>query len=375
MSERIPTIPIEETGGRLTVDGTALAENYREIAARVAPAQCAAVLKADAYGVGLEPAAATFWRAGARVFFVALPIEGRRLRTALPDATIYVLNGLFEGSEPVFGTHDLRPVLGSVEEIARWEAFCAAQGEALPAAVHVDTGMNRLGLAPAEAIGLADRRNEVGFTLALLLSHLACADEPLHPLTARQLEDFQAIAALFPGVPASLANSAGALGDRALHFDLVRPGIALYGGRARADQLPLRPVVTLELRIAQIRTVHEGEAVGYGAAERVRRLSRVAVLSAGYADGLPRFAGGSDLKRGACVLVAGRRCPLVGRISMDLLAVDITDVPEDDVHAGDFVTALGGGIGVDDWAVHGGTIGYEVLTSLGRRYHRVWRED
>ncbi|MBS7540956.1 alanine racemase [Ancylobacter lacus] len=375
MNERnVTTLPLEETGGRLTLDGGALAANYAALAARAAPAECAAVVKGDAYGLGLEPAAARLWQAGARTFFVALPIEGRRLRAVLPEATIYVLNGLFAGAEPVYLAQKLRPVLGSVEEIERWSAFCRGRAGPLPAAIHVDTGMNRLGLAPTDAIGLADRRDELAFPVALILSHLACADEPSHPLTMRQLEDFRAIVALFPGVPASLANSAGTLGDPALHFDLVRPGIALYGGRARADVSALRPVVRLELRIVQLRDVHEGEPVGYGAAQTARRHTRIAVLSAGYADGLPRLAGSSDLRRGAAVMIAGRRCPLIGRISMDLITVDVTDVPADEVQAGDFATALGAGIGVDDWARHAETIGYEVLTSLGRRYHRVWHD-
>lgn len=365
-----PAVAPEEAGGHLTIDLGALAANYADLARRAAPAQCAAVVKGDAYGLGLEPAAHAFWRAGARVFFVALLSEARRLRAALPEATIYVLNGLFAGTEPVYRDLELRPALGSMEEIERWAAYCGEIGEALPAAVHVDTGMNRLGLSPAEAVGLAESPDPLPFTMALLMSHLACADDPSHALTARQLEDFQAIAALFPGVPASLANSAATLGDKALHFDLVRPGIAVYGGLSRGGTAPLRPVVRLDLRIIQLRDVHEGEAVGYGAAQTVGRLSRIAIVSAGYADGIPRLAGSSDLRRGAQLIVAGRRCPLVGRISMDLMAIDVTEVPTGEVEAGDFATLLGEGIGVDELARHAETIGYEILTSLGRRYHR-----
>lgn len=369
--QQSPFSPVasDEAGGHLTIDFSALAANYAEVARRVAPAQCAAVVKGDGYGTGLEPAAASLWQAGARTFFVALLSEGRRLRAALPDATIYVLNGLFAGTEPAYRDLALRPVLGSMPEIERWSGYCENLGEALPAAVHVDTGMNRLGLSPADAVGFAEA-GERRFEIALLMSHLACADDPANPLTARQLEDFRAIAALFPGVPASLANSAGALGGRELHFDLVRPGIVLYGGRARIDQEPLRPVVRLELRIVQVRDVHEGEPIGYGAAEIARRPTRAAVAAAGYADGIPRLAGSSDLRRGAQVVIAGRRCPLIGRISMDLLTIDVTDVPPDEVKAGDFATLLGDELGIDALARHAETIGYEILTSLGRRFHR-----
>ncbi|MCS0493637.1 alanine racemase [Ancylobacter sp. MQZ15Z-1] len=361
-----------EAGGLLTIDLAALRANFAEIAQRVAPAACAAVVKGDAYGTGLVPTASALWDAGARTFFVALLGEARTLRAALPDAEIFVLNGLFPGTQEIYREARLTPVLGSLPEIEGWRAFCAEVDELLPAALHVDTGMNRLGVSPAEAINLAEGREEIGFPLALVMSHLACADEPDHPLTAQQLEDFRAIAALFPDVRASLANSAGAMSSPAFRFDLVRPGIAVYGGRARTDVAPLRPTVRLDLRIVQVRHVHEGQTIGYGAAHTARRPSRIAILSAGYADGIPRLAGASDLRSGAEAMVAGRRCPLVGRISMDLLAVDVTDVLEDDVAAGDWATLLGDGLTLGDLAHHSQTVDYEILTSLGRRYCRRW---
>lgn len=365
-------IPLQEAGGLLTIDLTALGENFREVSRRVAPAACAGVVKGDAYGIGLEKAAPALWEAGARTFFVALLSEARELRALLPKAEIFVLNGMFAGTEPTYRRLNLRPVLGSVREIENWRAFCERSGEALAAAIHVDTGMNRLGLTPTEAINLAEGRHELGFPIALLMSHLACADDPNHPLTARQLEDFKAIVDLFPGVRASLANSAGAMGDAALHFDLVRPGIVIYGGRPRTDVAPLRPVLQLDLRIVQIRDVHEGETVGYGAVHTALRPLRIAIVSGGYADGIPRLAGASDLHPGAEAVVAGRRCPLVGRISMDLLAVDITDLDEEAASPGDFVTLIGKGLRPEDLARYSQTIDYEVLTSLGRRYHRRW---
>jgi alanine racemase len=370
MSE--PTIPLNEAGGRLTVDLAALAANYAEIASRVAPAACAGVLKGDAYGLGLPQAAIALWQAGARSFFVALLSEARTLRNLLPEAEIFVLNGFFPGTDETFREFDLRPVLGSPPQIAEWRAFCGRTGSRLPAALHVDTGMNRLGLSPTEAINLAEGQDELGFPLVLVMSHLARADDPDHPLTARQLEDFRAVAALFPGVRASLANSAGALGSSELHFDMVRPGIAVYGGRSRTDLPPLLPVVRVELRVVQIRDVHQGETIGYGGAETARRSMRIAILAGGYADGIPRLAGSSDERPGGDTIIAGLRCPMVGRVSMDLMAVDITELPGDAVQAGDWATLLGDDLPVDELAGHAHTIGYEMLTSLGRRYHRRW---
>jgi len=361
-----------EAGGRLTIDLKALAANYTELARRVAPAACAAVLKGDAYGTGLPQAARALWQAGARTFFVALLSEARVLRALLLDAEIFVLNGLFAGTEPVYRDLDLRPVLGSLPEIARWQAFCEQSARPLPAALHVDTGMNRLGVSPTEAINLAEGQSELGFPLVLLMSHLACADEPGHALTPRQIEDFRAIAALFPGVRASLANSAATLGEPDARFDLVRPGIAVYGGTSRVGVPALAPVVTLELRIVQVRHVHEGETIGYGAAQTARRPTRIAILSGGYADGIPRLAGSSDQRAGTDVLIAGVRCPSIGRVSMDLMAIDVTDLPEEAVQAGGWATLLGAGLSVDHLAQHAHTIGYEILTSLGRRYDRRW---
>ncbi|HSI42206.1 MAG TPA: alanine racemase [Xanthobacteraceae bacterium] len=363
--------PQEEAGGLLTIDLGALAGNFRTLAAGVAPAECAAVLKGDAYGTGLEHAAPALWNAGARTFFVAVLSEARRLRAVLPDAVIYVLNGLFEGTEATYAELGLRPVLGSVPEIAGWSRFCGAAGRSLPAAVHVDTGMNRLGLTVKEAAGFAALGSSGRpFTVALLMSHLACADDGADPLTERQIAAFDAVRALFPGVPASLANSAGTVALPRCWHDLVRPGIALYGGRSRAGVAPLQPVVRLDLRIVQVREVPAGQSVGYGGAQTTRRHSRIALVSAGYADGIPRFAGASDAQRGAEVVIAGQRCPLFGRVSMDLIAIDVTDVPE--ARRGALATLIGEGLGVDDLAGHAGTIGYEVLTSLGRRYHRRW---
>jgi len=360
-----------EAGGQLTIDLGALAANWRELKRRASPARCSAVIKADGYGLGLTPVATALAKTGCDTFFVALLDEARRLRAALPMATIYVLDGLMPGTAPEFRKLRVEPVLGSWVEIEEWDAFAHDSSEPLPAAVHVDTGMTRLGLAADEARLLAERLRLLRFKPSLVMSHFACADEPAHPLNAKQIAAFRALAALFPGTPASLANSAGLLAHPDSHFDLVRPGISIYGGRAVIGQEnPMRPVVRLDLRILQVRNAAKDMSVGYGATRTLARDSRIAICAAGYADGIFRAVGSNDKRSGAELVVAGRRCPLVGRVSMDLIAVDVTDVPN--VKRGDLATLLGEGISVDEFASHAGTIGYETLTSLGLRYARVY---
>lgn len=357
-------------GAFLTIDLDAIADNWRTLAALSAPAECAAVVKAGAYGLGIDRVAPALWRAGARTFFVAHFNEGAALRALLPEAVIYVLNGLLPDTAPDYAAADVRPVLGSVPEVSEWSDFCRARGTSLPAAIHVDTGMHRLGLSLEEAVQLSGTFRLLGFTPSLIMSHLACADLPGHVLTARQRLVFADVARRFPGIPASLANSAGTLLGRDFRFDLVRPGIFLYGGVAIAGVPPLRPAVRLEVKVVQVSTAPAGETVGYGAAERLRRPSRLATVSIGYADGLFRAGGSTDSAKGVEAILAGRRCHLVGRVSMDLATLDITDLPEDAVARGDTAVFLGDGISVDDLAARAGTIGYEVLTSLGGRYVR-----
>ncbi len=357
--------------GRLTIDLDALAANWRALADRAQPAATAAAVKGDAYGLGIDHAVPALAAAGCGTFFVALPEEGLRVRAVAPSATIYVLGGLI-GDAADYVAADLRPVLNSLPEIEEW-AGVRATGVPTSAALHVDTGMNRLGIdlgtcrALAGQTGLAE-----GLGIALVMSHLACADTPDHPLNERQLESFRSVVAALPAMPASLANSAGIFLGAEYHFDLVRPGIALYGGRAvQGVPNPMRPVVTLEARILQVRDVPAGETVGYGATETLRRDSRIAIVGVGYADGYIRAAGSTDARPGASAFAAGRRIPLVGRVSMDLLALDVTDLPQ--VGRGDWVELFGANIPVDEVAASAGTIDYEYLTGLAHRYQRVYR--
>ena len=363
-----------EAGGVLTIDLAAVESNWKRLASLTVPVECAAVVKADGYGCGLEPVARTLYRAGCRTFFVADVAEGRRARAVAPDATIYVLNGVMPGSAQAFAADDLRPVINSTTELAEWDAFVATKNWRGGAALHIDTGMNRLGITVEEAAAIAPRLQSENHGFTLVMSHLACAESPDHPMNARQLRLFREIRMAYRGVASSLANSSGIfLGERA-YCDLVRPGVALYGVNPTPGKAnPMRRVVELKGRIIQVRAIAKGETVGYGAAFTAGRASRIAIVAVGYADGFLRSAGIARGKPAAEIIVAGKRCPLAGRVSMDVLAVDVTDVVEGAVRRGDFATLIGDRVSVDDLATGMGTIGYEVLTDLGRRYHRLYK--
>jgi alanine racemase len=362
-----------EAGGVLTIDLAAIEANWKKLASMTVPVECAAVVKADAYGCGIEPVARKLVRAGCRTFFVADVAEGRRVRAIAPEVTIYVLNGL-PGSAQTFADENLRPVINSTTELAEWDAFVATTGWGGGAALHVDTGMNRLGITVDEAAAIAPRIQSENHGFTLLMSHLACAETPDHPLNDRQIRLFREIRIVYRGVSSSLANSSGIFLGGTVFCDLVRPGIALYGANPTPGKAnPMRSAIELKGRIIQVRTVNKGETVGYGATFTAARTSRIAMVAVGYADGYLRSAGASKGKRPGDVVVAGARCPIAGRVSMDLFAVDVTDLADGKARRGDFATLVGDGISVDDVASGMGTIGYEVLTNLGRRYHRIYK--
>jgi alanine racemase len=365
-------VPVSASG-RLTIDLGALADNWRELARRAAPGRCAAVVKANAYGIGLSEAAPALWAAGARVFFVAHLNEGIAARRALPaEARVYVLNGLESGAHPAdYAGHRLAPAIGGEEELERWSAFAARQDRISPCAIHLDTGMNRLGFASLARLQAAMATYGSSSGADLLMSHFVSSEIPGDPINQAQIERFEAVRAAFPGLSASLANSSGMFLDPAPIYDLARPGYALYGGNPTPGAPnPMRPVVTLTAAIQQIRAIETGMSCGYNAQWTARRPTRLATLLIGYADGLPRGTGATDARPGAEVAVAGRRAPLVGRVSMDLAIVDITDLPEDAVRPGDSVELFGPTIDLDDFAARSGTIGYALLTSLGPRHQR-----
>jgi alanine racemase len=366
--------PEPEAGGILTIDLTAIEANWRMLAQRATPAECAAVIKANGYGCGIEQVATTLAKAGCKTFFVADLDEARRARAAVPDQTIYVLAGLMPDTGPAFADIRARPVIGSLLELAEWDAFCTASQWQGGAALHVDTGMNRLGISATEAAALAPRIRAESHGITLLMSHLACSEIPDHPLNEKQMTLFQEIRFLYRGIPSSLANSSGIFLGTSAHCDMVRPGVALYGVNPIPGQSnPMRPVIELQARIVQVRNVPRSETIGYDAAWTAKRATRIAVVAVGYADGYLRAASASDEAPGADAIVAGMRCPLAGRVSMDLLAIDITELPDNAARRGDLVTLIGDELTVDALASAAGTIGYEVLTSLGRRYHRVYR--
>jgi alanine racemase len=363
-----------EAGGILTIDLSALAANWKTLASTTVPVECAAVVKGDGYGCGLEPVTRTLSREGCSTFFVADVAEGRRVRAVASDAAIYVLNGLIPGSAQAFAADYLRPVINSATELAEWDAFVATRNWRGGAALHVDTGMNRLGITLEEAVAIAPRLQSENHGFTLVMSHLACAEIPDHPMNDRQIRLFREIRILYRGVASSLANSSGIFLGGGAYCDLVRPGVALYGVNPTPGKAnPMRPVVELKGRIIQVRAVNKGESVGYGAAFTATRPSRVAIVALGYADGYLRSASAAKGKPATQVIIAGKRCPIAGRVSMDVLAADVTDLPDGTVRRGDFATLIGDGMSVDDVAAAMGTIGYEVLTHLGRRYHRVYK--
>lgn len=362
--------------GHLTIDLGALAANWRLMKARAGAAECGAVVKANAYGIGTEQAVRALHEAGCRTFFVAHLSEGRRVRSVASDATIYILNGYLPGTRAAYVVDNLRPVLGSREEVDDWLAKPGRDGAALPYALHVDTAMNRLGLRLEELEALAPTLGPAARP-SLLMSHFSSAENTDDPATARQIALFALARALLPGVSPSLCNSSGLVLPDAPAHALARPGYALYGGNpSPGTPNPMRPVVRLESRIIQVRRVPAGESVGYNGQWTARRDSLIAVIGTGYADGYPRAAGATDAKLAAgtpcgAALVGGVTCPFAGRVSMDLITIDVTDVPSMPRRS-DMVTLIGDELDIDEVGRRAGTIGYEILTSLGDRYPRTY---
>jgi|HubBroStandDraft_4_1064222.scaffolds.fasta_scaffold01996_4 alanine racemase len=363
--------PAASASAVLEIDLGAITANWRLLARKVVPAECATVVKANGYGLGGERVAKALADAGCRLFFVATLDEGIALRRALGnDAEIAVLNGPLPGTAAEFVAEDLIPVLNDPGQIKAWQQIAQQQG-GLPAMLHVDTGMSRLGLTGREFTAFADDPSRWrAIRWRVLMSHLACADTPEHALNETQRQRFIAARRRMPGVPASLAASSGIFLGSEYHADLVRPGAALYGVNPQPGRLnQLRPVVRLGGKILQIREIDRGESVGYGAAHIMEAPGRVATVAVGYADGWLR-----SLSRRGCGHIAGTRVPLVGRVSMDLMTFDVSGIDPALAHPGAMIELLGSAYGVDDAAVDAGTIGYEILTSLGARYHRIYRE-
>jgi alanine racemase len=360
-------------GAILTIDLAAIAANWRGLrdAGRAAgkPVECAAVLKADAYGTGATIVGPRLAAEGCRHFFVAHIDEGIALRAVMPEHPIYVLNGLLANTEGDLVEHGLTPVLNHLGQLNAWRAAAQRFNRALDAVIHIDTGMHRLGFGQDEAQALINERGRLrGLRLALLMSHLVVSEEPANAINGEQLSRFRNFVRAMPGAPASLANSSGIFLGPDYHFDLMRPGAALYGINPRpGEPNPMLLTVTLAARILQVRRIDALQTVGYGAAWRSARPSRVATIALGYADGYFR-----NLINRAHVHLAGHRVPVIGRISMDLVTIDVTDVPEELIQPGMTVEVLGAHLTADDLADHARTNAYEIMTALGRRYARLY---
>lgn len=357
--------------GTLTIDLAALVANYEQLCQRTAPAKAAAVVKADAYGLGAAQVVPVLYDAGCRDFFVAHFIEAVRIRPHLAaDARIFVLNGLLPGSEAECAELGVVPVLNSLEQVANWSATARARNATLPAALQFDTGMSRLGLQPQDIDTLlAEPERLAGIHVDIVMSHLACGDVPEHAANERQLERMVAIRERFADAKLSFANSAGIFLGEEYRGDLARPGIALYGGAPLAEgDNPMQAVVRLEVGVVQTRTVPAGAEIGYGASFVAPQEMRLATIAAGYADGLPRH-----LSNSGAAWFGGVRLPIVGRVSMDSIILDVSALPADTLKLGSMVELIGPHQTLEQIAADAGTISYEILTSLGRRYNRQYR--
>ncbi len=365
-----PPIPPTATGV-VTIDLAQIGANWQALARLVAPAECGAVVKADAYGLGAERVIPALAAAGCRTFFIATADEAVVARRLAPAAAIFALDGLLPGSGEALIASGAIPALSSLEEVREWAALAERRSERLAAALHVDTGLNRLGLSEREVAALAaDNALLAALDVRLVMSHLACADDPADAKNEAQLKTFERFLRELPRAPASLAASDGLMLGPRFHFDLVRPGYGLYGGQAfRGGPAPVKPAVAVKARVLEVREVAAGETVGYSASWRANRPSRIAVVAAGYADGVARSLS-NGAPRGS-VGVGASTAPIVGRVSMDLITVDVTDAGAR-LSRGDFVDLIGPGLTIEAIGAAAGTIGYEVLTRLGRRFHRVY---
>ncbi|MEM7222454.1 MAG: alanine racemase [Pseudomonadota bacterium] len=362
---------LARVGAYLTVDLDAIQANHRRLTQELDGIECAAVLKANAYGLGLKRVAPALFKAGVRKFFLAQLEEAVRLRHALGiglrDARIFDFNGPLPGSESAYLAFGVTPVLNSLGDIERWRAQARREGRPLDAAIHVDTGMARLGLPQAELDALAEHPEWLeGITPRYVMSHLASAEQPDDPLNALQLARFQEALGRLPPAPACFANSSGIFLGTDYHFDLGRPGVALYGVNPTPGRPnPMTPVVRLDGKIVQIREIDAPMTVGYGAAFRATQPTRVATVALGYGDGYLR-----SLSHRGAGYIGSHRVPVIGRVSMDLITLDVSAVPSGLVHPGALVQFLGPEQDLDAVAEQASTIGYEILTALGSRYHR-----
>ena len=358
-------------GPRLRVYLDRIVENYQLLATHYTGDETAAVVKANAYGLGAEPVARALADAGCNTFFVATLDEAIQLRSALPNRRICVFHGPGLGEELAYLNHRITPVLCSPPQVERWEAI-ARENRNAQSILHIDTAMARMGLTETEWRALFDDDPEriERCQISLIMSHLACASDPEHTVNAEQLALFTRMREEFPQLPASLVNSAGVFLDPSYHFQLARPGCSLYGIRPHNDAPnPMRNVIELDAPILQLRTLDKTQTIGYGATQELGAGRQLATVALGYADGILRCLTGQ--LQG---IVRGQKVPLVGRVTMDMLTFDVTDIPEGQLQEADRITIIGDDQPVDTIADMANTIGYEVFCRLGRRIERVYME-
>jgi len=366
-----PNVDTASASAWLTVDTGALAANYNIFKTMAGPkAQVGGVIKADGYGLGVAQVCAALEREGCPFFFVATLDEALFLRS-LTRKPIAVLGGLYQGAETLYVENNIVPVLNSLAAIDAWRAMAASGNTALQAIIHFDTGMNRLGLGKDETAQLHESKDIIkGLNILYMMTHFACADDTGHPMTGEQYERFKAATAPFPAIKKSLANSSGAFRSKDYHFDLLRPGMALYGlNPAPETANPMQPVARLDARILQVRDVSKGETVGYSATYRFEKNTKVATVALGYADGFLRSLSSRE-GRTANLYYNGTSCPIIGRVSMDAVTLDVGHIAH--IQAGETVEVMGPHQDADTLATAAGTIGYEILTDLGKRYHRTY---
>jgi alanine racemase len=363
--------------GVILVDLARLAANWQALSRHVAPAECGAVVKADVYGVGATRAIPALYEAGCRSFFVATLDEAAQARELAPAAMVYVLDGLLPGTARDLTNLGVTPALTSLEDVRTWGALAHSGTRAPAAALHVDTGLHRLGMSAKEVRELARDSNLLSrLDIALVMSHLACADEAAHPMNGEQLDVFHRLRAGLPRARASLAASDGLMLGADFHLDLVRPGYALYGGQAAPGRsAPVEAIVRVKARILQVHDVAVGGRIGYSASYRATSPRRIATIAAGYADGVFRHASATNETPGGFVAIRAKRAPIIGRVSMDLITVDVTDIDDPAPQRGDWVDIVGPDLPIELVGRAAGTIGYEVLTRLGPRFHRVYLDD
>jgi alanine racemase len=368
---RLDGPPEAEACGVLKINLSAIASNWDKLAKHT-DAECAAVVKGNAYGCGIDPIAGALTRAGCRTFFVSNLPEAKCVRAAAPNSTIYVLNGLYSGTAPLFAEVNARPVINSLIEMAEWDAFATSRQWTGGCALNVDTGNSRLGLSVEEAAAMAPRVHSLGHGISLLMSHLDSVQKPARHPNNPQISLFRELRRLYSGIPASIANSAGIFLEPKAHFDLVRAGSALYGiNPIPGASNPMLPVVELRARIVQVRSLAPGQTITGTGGWTAKRRTRLALVSVGYADGYPLSGGPPDNKLQA--IIGGHQCPVAGRPSMDLLPIDVTDLPDPAAaRFGAMVTLIGQDISIDNLAAAAKSTAREVLSLLGHRFRRIY---